>query len=117
VSKNNSSDAWDDWVPVMPDPDAEHFKWGWSEADREAVWPVGGPGDGWPGHVEQLRVAWGRELQAGDLLGAAEHRPARGAEPATVTIYGYYGGPVPGAVVDWFKSALPDAQIRLVGSE
>jgi hypothetical protein len=39
--------------------DTEYFKWGWSEADGEAVWPVGGPGDGWPGHAEHLEVAWG----------------------------------------------------------
>jgi hypothetical protein len=28
-----------------------------------------------------------------------------------------YGGRVPDAVIDWFKAALPDAQIRLAGLE
>lgn len=110
-------DPWEGWLPAELDPDTEHFKWGWNEADGEAVWPVGGPGDGWPGHAEQLEAAWGRGRRAGDALGAAEHLPARGAEPAVVTIYGYYGGQVPGAVIDWFQQAFPDAQMRLVGSE
>jgi hypothetical protein len=34
-----------------------------------------------------------------------------------VTVYAYYEGPVPDAVIDWFKAALPDAQIRLAGLE
>jgi hypothetical protein len=110
---------WADWFadPPEPDPDVEHFKWGWNEADGEAVWPVGGPGDGWPGHGEQLRAVWGRERRASDLLGGAEHLPARGADPAVVTLYAHYGAQVPVDVVDWFEAAFPDAQIRLVGVE
>jgi hypothetical protein len=59
----------------------------------------------------------GRERHVGDVLGAAEHLPARGADPAVVTTNVYYEGPVPNAVIDWFKAALPDAQIRLAGLE
>lgn len=118
MTDETPSDPRADWLPAEPDPDAEHFKWGWNETDGEAVWPVGGPGDGWPGHAEQLEAAWGRKLRAaGDALGAAEHVPARGTEAAVVAISVYYGEQVPSAVMSWFKTAFPDAQIRLAGLE
>jgi hypothetical protein len=118
VSDNSPSDSWEDWLPdpLDADPDAERFKWGWNEADGEAVWEVGGPGDGWPAHRDHLTEAWGREPRVGDVLGAAGYLPARGSDPAVVSIYGYEG-PVPDAVADWFRKAFPDAEVRLAGAE
>lgn len=82
MSDDSTTKDWDDWFadPPEPDPDTERFKWGWNEADGEAVWAVSGPGDGWPAHAEQLEAAWGRaELTTGDVIGAAEYLTARGS--------------------------------------
>jgi hypothetical protein len=119
VTEGRPNEGWEDWLAAPPadDPDAERFKWGWNNADGEVVWPVSGPGDGWPAHAEQLETAWGRKLQAGDVLGSAEYVPVRGSDPAVVAIHVYYGGRVPGGVTDWFKTAFPDAQVRLAGAQ
>ncbi len=119
VSDDSPGDVWEDWRPAEPDPEAEHFKWGWNEVDGESIWPVGGPGDGWPAHAEQLEAAWGRrpDTSAGDVLGMAEYLPARESDAACVVIDAYYGEHVPGGVIGWFKDAFPDTEIRLVGSE
>jgi hypothetical protein len=120
VTTGSPDDRWEEWFadPPRDDPDTERFKWGWNEADGEIVWPVGGPGDGWPAHSEQLEMAWGRaEFIEGDVVGAAEHAPARGSEPEFVVIHAYFQAPVPDAVVDWFRSAFPDARVRFDGAE
>lgn len=119
MTDRDSRESFEDWIPGPDDPDAERFKWGWSAADGEVVWRVGGPGDGFPAHAEQLRVAWGREPNpsAGDVLGAAEYQPSRVGEPAAVVIHAYYGALVPEAVADWFRNAFPEAQVRLTGAE
>jgi hypothetical protein len=51
------------------------------------------------------------------VLGGADYVPARGSEPAVVVIHVYYGESVPDVVLDWFRDAFPDAQVRLVGTE
>jgi len=119
VTDGNPDESWDDWVPELEDTEVERFKWGWNATDGESVWRVSGPGDGLPVHSEQLRVAWGREPSstAGDVFGDTEYVPARASEPAVVVIHAYYGGRVPDAVVDWFREAFPDAQLRLLGGE
>jgi hypothetical protein len=120
VSEDSPSDAWEDWIPNLsgPDPGTERFKWGWNEAEGEAVWEVGGPGDGWPAHAAGLMTAWGREpdLRRGDVLGTAEHVAGRDFDPAVVSIQSYRA-PVPDAIVAWFREAFPGAEIRLVGLE
>ena len=94
VTDLGSIGGWEEWLADLsePDPDAKRFKWGWNENDGEVVWEVGGPGDGWPAHADQLMTAWGREPRAGDVLGTAEaHRPTRGSDPAVVSIHSYGG--------------------------
>jgi hypothetical protein len=119
VTTGSPDDRWEAWFadPPQDDPDTERFKLGWNEADGEIVWPVGGPGDGRPAHLEQLGAAWGRRPIDGDVLGSADYVPARGSEPAVVVIHVYYGKSVPDVVLNWFRDAFPDAQVRLVGSE
>ncbi len=119
MSESDGREAWDDWRPMPEDPDGEErFKWGWNAVDGETVWAIGGAGDGFPAHAAQLTAAWGREPSstAGDVLGAAQYVPARASEPAAVDIHPYYGEPVPVAVVDWFREAFPDAQLRERGT-
>ena len=93
------------------------FKWGWNEQTGEAVWPVAGPGDGFPTHDTFLSSAWGRapKHDAGDRLGRAQHL-AGGEVEATVTelvvVQCYYGGDVPEAVLEWFRREFPNALVR-----
>jgi hypothetical protein len=121
VTTGSPDDRWEGWFadPPRDDPDTERFKWGWNEADGEIVWPVGGPGDGRPGHVEQLVAAWGRapSSNAGDVMGVADDVPARGSDPPVVVIHPFYGESVPDSVVGWFRDGFPDAQVRLAGTE
>jgi len=121
VRNGSPNDRWEDWFadPPQDDPDTERFKWGWNSADGEVIWRVGGPGDGFPAHVEELKSAWGREpsLAAGDAIGAATYVPARAPEAAVVVVDVYYEGTVPARIVDWFRSAFPDAQLRVAGGE
>ncbi len=115
MSDGDASESWADWIPGPDDPDSERFKWGWNSADGEIVWSVGGPGDGFPAHVEELKSAWGREPSpaAGDTIGAATYVPARAPEAAVVDVDVYYGGTVPAQIMDWFRSAFPDSQVRV----
>jgi hypothetical protein len=114
VTGRDSSENFEDWIPGPDDPDLERFKWGWNEVDGETVWPVGGPGDGWPAHVDQLGAAWGRKPGSigGDVMGVAEYRP-RAAE----VVIGAFGARVSDAVMGWFRDAFPDAQVRVAGGE
>lgn len=114
MTDSDSDTRWEDWLAAVPepDPDAERFKWGWNEAHGEEVWEVGGPGDGWPAHTDQLTQAWGRKLRRGDVIGTAEYVPARGTDLAVVSIE-VYGERVPDAVADWFREAFPNAEVRL----
>ena len=110
-----SGESWEPWFPDRDDPDAGRFKWGWSAADGEVVWRVGGPGDGRPVHVEELSAAWGRapSPSGGDVLGTAHYVPSSGSEVAVVVIHAYYDEPVPEPVVDWFREAFPHTDVRL----
>ena len=114
MSADDRDVAWDDWPPTLEDPDAECFKWAWSEADSALVWRVSGPGDGRPFHEEQLLQAWGREPSPalGDLLGVATYAPTAGGERALVSIYAYFGAAVPADITRWFQQSFPDAQVR-----
>lgn len=113
-----SSDGWEsgfeDWPPPFGNPEAEHFKWVWNEAEGELVWSVSGPGDGRPFHEEHLREAWGRESStaSGDVLGIATHAPNAGGERALVSIFAYFGAAVPASIAGWFLHAFPDAELR-----
>ena len=113
-----SSDGWEsgfeDWPPPLGNPEAEHFKWVWNEAEGELVWSVSGPGDGRPFHEEQLREAWGRESStaSGDVLGIATHAPNAGGQRALVSICAYFGAAVPASIAGWFLHAFPDAELR-----
>ena len=119
MTDGNPDESWDDWVPELEDTEVELFKWGWSAPDGALVWRVSGPGDGLPSHAAELKATWGREPSsaAGDVFGDTEYVPARASEPAVVVIHAYYGGRVPDAVVDWFREAFPDAQLRLLRGE
>lgn len=111
----------DGWVLGVAGPDAElieRFKWGWNPERGETVWSVGGPGDGLPSHSEHLEAAWGRapDMTQRDVLGMA-FRYARGAddedsEREVIEIDVFYGRHVPGSVIDWFRSAFPQALLR-----
>jgi hypothetical protein len=85
------------------------FKWGWNAVTTETtVWPVAGPGDGFPGHDLHLSGAWGRPPRdsAGDVIGVAFWEPPR------LSIEAYYGRPAPEGVIAWFRSEYPNATIR-----
>jgi len=116
VSDTDSNDLWEEALAGIPGPDPgmEPFKWGWNGMDGATVWPVGGPGDGWPSHMDQLKAAWGRRpgSRDGDVMGNAEYRPR-----ADEVVVGAFGTAVPDAVVDWFREAFPGATVRVVGGE
>lgn len=89
MSESSDDKGWEAWrTDVADDPDVERFKWGWNATDGEVVWRVSGPGDGFPEHSVELGRAWGRELDlaGGDVIGAAEYRPAATSQPAVVIV-------------------------------
>ena len=95
---------------VLPDKESRAeawFKWGWNaETGEAAIWEVNDR-DGLPAHGDHLSGVWGRRpsLETGDTLGNATWEPPR------VFISSFYGGPVPEAVVVWFRSAYPEAEV------
>ena len=119
MSDGDNEESWDEWAPKLEVEDVERFKWGWNGVDGEVVWRVDGPGDGLPAHAEQVMSAWGRDPSpaAGDVLGAAEYMPSRASVAAVVVIQAYYGETAPALIVDWFRIAFPDAQLRVSGKE
>jgi hypothetical protein len=107
----------DDWAPTPSGDVAGQFKWGWNKENGEIVWPVAGPGDGFPSHDAFLSSAWGRapSSSAGDRLGRAHHLAANEVETvgsALVVVESYYGDDVPGAVLEWFRREFPEALVR-----
>ncbi len=107
-----------DWEPASGDLRSGQFKWGWNEQTGEVVWPVAGPGDGFPTHDAFLSSAWGRapKPDAGDRLGRAHHF-ARGeveaADNELVLVESYYGGEVPAVVLEWFRREFPSAAVKV----
>ena len=84
----------DNWALAPRGVVAGQFKWGWNEASGAVVWPVAGPGDGFPSHDAFLSSAWGRapSSSAGDRLGRAHCVAANEVEAASalVVVESYY---------------------------
>jgi hypothetical protein len=89
--------------------DGLEWKWGLNRDGQLEIWEVGGPGDGFPSHGDQLEQAWGRphDIFNGDIVGNAI------ITEQTVTITAYFTPEVPAAVISWAQTRFPGHTIAL----
>jgi hypothetical protein len=98
------SNQHDDWSPQLEPINGDQFKWGLNGSTGElTIWEVGGPGDGFPSHQDELAAAWGRESlhQSGDILGSLT------VGKAELTIVAYERSDAPREVLLWALTHFP----------
>lgn len=94
-------------LDLSDEPWSPPFKWGFNgETGEFTIWEVGGPGDGFPSHVDYLEEAWGRQPRPDvDTMGHVD------IKDDAIELQASSGSGLPRELVAWATANFPEHRL------